>query len=78
MADMPTPCLPAEEFQHRLLTWFDKHGRHDLPWQSPRSAYTPLAAAADNATMHVAGMLTTRQAAHKHLMDTRLVGASQG
>ena len=39
MADMPTPCLPAEEFQHRLLTWFDKHGRHDLPWQSPRSAY---------------------------------------
>ena len=39
MADMPTPCLPAEEFQHRLLTWFNKHGRHDLPWQSPRSAY---------------------------------------
>ncbi|MCP1318632.1 A/G-specific adenine glycosylase, partial [Halomonas sp. 707B3] len=39
MADMPTPCLPAEEFQHRLLTWFDQYGRHDLPWQSPRSAY---------------------------------------
>jgi len=22
-----------------LLQWFDQHGRHDLPWQSPRSAY---------------------------------------
>ena len=22
-----------------LLTWFDLHGRHDLPWQHPRSAY---------------------------------------
>ncbi|WP_447529848.1 A/G-specific adenine glycosylase [Vreelandella sp. TE19] len=39
MADTPTPCLTAPEFQHRLLTWFDQYGRHDLPWQSPRSAY---------------------------------------
>ncbi|MBZ5485928.1 A/G-specific adenine glycosylase [Halomonas aquamarina] len=39
MADMPTPRLAADEFCRRLLTWFDKHGRHDLPWQSPRSAY---------------------------------------
>jgi len=23
----------------RLLAWFDEHGRHDLPWQHPRSAY---------------------------------------
>jgi A/G-specific adenine glycosylase len=23
----------------RLLDWFDRHGRHDLPWQHPRSAY---------------------------------------
>ncbi|MBS0556610.1 MAG: A/G-specific adenine glycosylase [Proteobacteria bacterium] len=23
----------------RLLRWFDKHGRHDLPWQHPRTAY---------------------------------------
>jgi A/G-specific adenine glycosylase len=22
-----------------LLAWFDTHGRHDLPWQHPRSAY---------------------------------------
>ncbi|MCP1314340.1 MULTISPECIES: A/G-specific adenine glycosylase [unclassified Halomonas] len=39
MPDMPTPCLTAFEFQHRLLDWFDQYGRHDLPWQSPRSAY---------------------------------------
>ena len=23
----------------RLLAWFDQHGRHDLPWQQPRSLY---------------------------------------
>jgi len=23
----------------RLLAWFDRHGRHDLPWQHPRSPY---------------------------------------
>lgn len=23
----------------RVLRWFDRHGRHDLPWQHPRSAY---------------------------------------
>ncbi len=26
-------------FASRLLAWFDTHGRHDLPWQHPRSAY---------------------------------------
>lgn len=26
-------------FAERLLIWFDQHGRHDLPWQSPRDAY---------------------------------------
>lgn len=26
-------------FATRLLGWFDRHGRHDLPWQHPRSAY---------------------------------------
>ena len=26
-------------FASRLLDWFDRHGRHDLPWQHPRSAY---------------------------------------
>src|SRR5699024_10841109 len=24
---------------HALLAWFDRHGRHDLPWQKPRDAY---------------------------------------
>ncbi|TDV30340.1 A/G-specific adenine glycosylase [Stenotrophomonas sp. CC22-02] len=26
-------------FVRRLLRWFDGHGRHDLPWQHPRSPY---------------------------------------
>lgn len=32
--------MPASpDFASRLLSWFDVHGRHDLPWQQPRSAY---------------------------------------
>lgn len=27
------------DFAARLLAWFERHGRHDLPWQQPRSAY---------------------------------------
>jgi len=26
-------------FQEALLTWFDKHGRKNLPWQHPRTPY---------------------------------------
>lgn len=26
-------------FASRLLQWFDQHGRHDLPWQHPRTPY---------------------------------------
>lgn len=26
-------------FAQRLLQWFDAHGRHDLPWQHPRTPY---------------------------------------
>jgi len=26
-------------FAERLLAWFDDHGRHDLPWQHPRTPY---------------------------------------
>lgn len=26
-------------FSERLLHWFDQHGRHDLPWQHPRTPY---------------------------------------
>ena len=26
-------------FAGRLLAWFDVHGRHDLPWQHPRTPY---------------------------------------
>jgi A/G-specific adenine glycosylase len=28
-----------QPFSKRLLKWWDGHGRHDLPWQHPRSAY---------------------------------------
>ncbi len=28
-----------DDFVARLLHWFDDHGRHDLPWQHPRSPY---------------------------------------
>jgi len=27
------------DFGARLLAWFDEHGRHDLPWQHPRTPY---------------------------------------
>ncbi len=27
------------DFSARLLAWFDKHGRHDLPWQAGRDPY---------------------------------------
>jgi A/G-specific adenine glycosylase len=26
-------------FSHKLLTWFDAHGRKDLPWQHPKTPY---------------------------------------
>ncbi len=29
----------TDTFATRLLDWFDRHGRHDLPWQHPRTAY---------------------------------------
>lgn len=28
-----------KQFSDALLAWFDKHGRKDLPWQHPRTAY---------------------------------------
>ncbi|WP_017912226.1 A/G-specific adenine glycosylase [Xanthomonas sp. SHU 166] len=30
---------PSDTFPTRLLAWFDRHGRHDLPWQHPRGPY---------------------------------------
>ena len=35
------PILPAvlDNFAHRLLTWFDDHGRKHLPWQQDIDAY---------------------------------------
>lgn len=31
--------MNKKEFSQQLLEWFDEHGRKDLPWQKPRSAY---------------------------------------
>lgn len=39
------PCPPdptsdaSKVIPERLLAWFDHHGRHDLPWQHPRTPY---------------------------------------
>ncbi|MFD0739495.1 A/G-specific adenine glycosylase [Lysobacter koreensis] len=30
---------PTDTFAERLLAWFDTSGRHDLPWQHPRTPY---------------------------------------
>jgi A/G-specific adenine glycosylase len=39
-AVIPAPePVPIADFAPRLLAWFDHDGRHDLPWQHPRSAY---------------------------------------
>ena len=29
----------APDFASRVLAWFDRHGRHDLPWQQDISPY---------------------------------------
>ncbi len=29
----------SDSFASRLLDWYDRHGRHDLPWQKNRSLY---------------------------------------
>ncbi len=31
--------MTSQAFSQRLLTWWDQHGRKDLPWQHPRTAY---------------------------------------
>jgi A/G-specific adenine glycosylase len=35
----PARSRRARPFAQRLLRWHDRHGRHDLPWQHPRTAY---------------------------------------
>ncbi|MCD9005944.1 A/G-specific adenine glycosylase [Luteimonas sp. XNQY3] len=31
--------IARTDYATRLLAWFDVHGRHDLPWQHPRTPY---------------------------------------
>lgn len=33
------PGADDPSFARRLLAWWERHGRHDLPWQQPREAY---------------------------------------
>jgi len=35
----PPEATASGEFATRLLAWFEQHGRHDLPWQHPRTPY---------------------------------------
>ena len=35
----PSTSNGADTFASRLLRWFDVNGRHDLPWQHPRTPY---------------------------------------
>ncbi|MBY5926301.1 A/G-specific adenine glycosylase [Halomonas sp. DP4Y7-1] len=39
-AAVAQPVLTGTAFAERLLAWFDRHGRHDLPWQKNRTAYS--------------------------------------
>ncbi|MCG5534898.1 A/G-specific adenine glycosylase [Ectothiorhodospira mobilis] len=34
-----TASAEPRDFAPRLLAWFDRHGRHDLPWQQPATPY---------------------------------------
>jgi A/G-specific adenine glycosylase len=36
---MPTRRPDVDSFARRLLHWFDRHGRHDLPWQLAATPY---------------------------------------
>jgi A/G-specific adenine glycosylase len=36
---MDSKPLSPDRFQALVLGWYDRHGRHDLPWQHPRSPY---------------------------------------
>ncbi|MGQ7248848.1 A/G-specific adenine glycosylase [Halomonas sp. V046] len=39
LLDSGAPVLGRTAFSQRLLDWFDRHGRHDLPWQHDRTPY---------------------------------------
>ena len=38
VAEYPNGAMPSP-FHERVLTWFDQHGRHDLPWQQDINPY---------------------------------------
>ena len=38
-ADAASTGTQLAGYAEKLLAWFDRHGRHDLPWQHPRTPY---------------------------------------
>jgi A/G-specific adenine glycosylase len=38
-AEAAACAAEGQAFVRPLLDWFDRHGRHDLPWQHPRTPY---------------------------------------
>ena len=36
---MAARVVAVNRFSEKVLTWFDQHGRHDLPWQQNRTLY---------------------------------------
>jgi A/G-specific adenine glycosylase len=36
---MTDDMISPDRFQDLVMRWYDRHGRHDLPWQHPRSPY---------------------------------------
>ena len=39
MSEQDGNSATAADFAQRLLAWFDRHGRHDLPWQREATPY---------------------------------------
>ncbi|HEX7130287.1 MAG TPA: A/G-specific adenine glycosylase [Rhodanobacteraceae bacterium] len=62
----------------RLLPWFDRHGRHDLPWQHPRTPYRVWVSEVMLQQTQVATVVRYFERFVRELPDVRaLAGASE-
>ncbi len=64
-------------FSARLLRWFDRHGRHDLPWQHPRSAYRVWLAEIMLQQTQVATVIPYYRRFLKHFPSLRSLAAAE-
>jgi A/G-specific adenine glycosylase len=80
---------PTDTFAARLLAWFDVSGRHDLPWQHPRTPYrvwlseimlqqTQVKTAAPYFERFVAALPTLRDLAEAELDDVLALWSGLG